>query len=151
MKRIFVLLCLICFSIPAFAWSDKGEQASLDLLNRLVNPRVHNFNQSLYADEAKIRPIIQFYKQNPNLIKTIEINEFGKACVARNQNLLNLYEKEYFTPAYNEYLKYDKSLTLEEWIYTVGTSEQSLFYDFYGFTEANLRDCQKIVERSTNR
>lgn len=150
MKKIFVLFCLICFSLPAFAWNEKGEQASLDLLNKLVYPQVHTFNQILYADEAKIRPIIQLYKQNPSLIKTPEINEFGKACVARNQNLLDLYEKEYFTPAYNEYLKYDKSLSLEDFINIVAISETSLFYDFYGFTEANLRDCQKIVERSTN-
>ena len=50
------------------------------------------------------------YKKNPRLIKTKEINKLALSCVQRNQQLLNIYKKDYFIPAYNEYKKIDSSI-----------------------------------------
>lgn len=147
-KNFIVLFLLFVTAIPAFSYNEEAEQKSIEYLNRLVYPYVNSYKQTLYVDYDRIGKIIQAYKQNPDSIKTSEINQFGAACVERTQNMLDLYKKDYFVPAYNEYKKYDTSMDLDEWINTTALSETSLFYDFYTFTESNLRDCQKIYERS---
>lgn len=148
MKKIAVLVCLLVFASPVFASVEEAQEKSLEFLNRLVYPDVHSFNQVLYVDYDKISKIIQAYKQNPAAIKTDQIHQFGAVCVERTQNMLKSYKNDYFLPAYNEYKKYDSTMDFETWIITTALSEQSLFYDFYTFTESNLNDCQKIYDRS---
>lgn len=150
--RILVLLtCFIWLCIPSLAWNEKAADLSLQYLNDSVYSKIPTFKQSLYNDYSEIQRIINLYKQNPDLIKTKDINSFGLACKTRNQTLLSVYENKFFKPAYNKYFQLDKSLTYEDWKHSVALSEGSLFYDFYTFTEANLRDCEKISVRSTSR
>ena len=120
------------------------------MLFDLVYSKIPLFKQVLYSDYANITRIISLYKQNPALIKTKPINEFGVACQRRHELLLVVYENEFFKPAYRHYLKSDHSLTYQQWKESIALSESSLFYDFYTLTEANLQDCTKIIERSTN-
>lgn len=149
MKRIFVLWLLFVFSLPALAWNETAARKSLDYLNASVESKVPEFMEILDNDLAQINAIITLYKKNPEAIKTKKINDFGKACVSRSQQLLKTYDN-YFLAAYKVYTNFDRSLTYDEWVNSVGISEISKFYEFYGLTEANLEDCQKIVERSTN-
>ena len=148
--RYFLLLCFLFVCLPVNAWNEKAAETSLQYLNDSVYTSVPSFKQSLYSDYAEIQKIITLYKTNPSSIKTKEINNFGLACKNRNQNLLNKYEKDFFKPAYIKYLELDKTLSYEDWKESVAVSETSLFYDFYTFTEANLRDCEKIISRSTS-
>lgn len=104
--------------------------------------------KSIHSDEVRIDEIKANYKVNPNSIKNKKVNAFTFACIQRNQNLLNTYNNEYFKPAYNEYKKYDTSETFQDWIYSVGLSEISKFYEFYRITELNLEDCQKFYTLS---
>ena len=128
-------------------WADE----SLTYLNDRVYNNIPRFKQILYNDYSNIMRIINLYKQNPQFIKTKQINDFGLKCQQNSRLLLAVYENEFFKPAYNKYRQMDQSLTYEYWIDSVALSERSLFYDFYELTQANLRDCTKIVERSTNR
>lgn len=150
MKKLIVFICFIVLCLPVFAWNEKAETISLQFLNDSVYSSIPNFKQTLYNDNAEIQRIIKLYKQNPEFIKTKEIYNFGLACKKRNQNLLAVYDNEFFKPAYKEYLKLDNSLSFYDWKDSVALSEISLFYDFYTFTESNLIDCEKIIERATN-
>lgn len=148
MKKFIVVLSVILLSMPAFAINSEGEEHSLNYLNQAVHSKIHSFMQSLYVDEFFIDKIKAEYKKNPNSIKLKEVNDFCRLCIQRNQNLLNSYREDYFTPAYNEYKKYDKSISFQNWIDSVALSERSEFYEFYRFTESNLEDCQKIYNLS---
>lgn len=148
MKKILLLFCLICFCLPALALNDEGEEISLDFLNQSVHSKTHQIMQTLYVDDSNLDKIKTAYKSNPNSIKLKGVNDFCVACIQRNQNLLNSYHNDYFLPAYNEYKKYDKSITLQQWIDSIGLSERSAFYDFYTFTESNLEACQKYYNLS---
>lgn len=150
MRRLIYILLLLLLSSPCLAWNEKAADDSLQFLNDSVYNKIPTFKQSLYNDYAEIVRIIGLYKQNPNLIKTNQIHEFGLACQRRNQTLLSVYENEYFKPAYKKYAMIDNSIDFEFWKDCVALAEGSLFYDFYTLTEANLQDCTKIVERSTN-
>lgn len=147
MKKLITLTCLlISICVPVFAWNEKAADISLNYLNHSVHSKVHSFLKTLYVDEFWIDTIKAKYKKNPRLIKTKEINKLALSCVQRNQQLLNIYKKDYFIPAYNEYKKIDSSISLEDWIHSVALSEVSEFYEFYTFTEINLEDCQKIYK-----
>lgn len=150
MRKILVLIYFIFLCLPVFAWSDKAETESLEFLNKSVYSQVLVFKQSLRKDYTEIIRIINLYKRNPDFIKTQEIYNFGLACKERNQNLLKTYEEDYFKPAYIKYRNIDKSVSYDDWKDSVALSERSLFYDFYTFTESNLIDCEKIVNRSTS-
>ena len=150
MKKIITILTFITLCLPSLAWNEKAADLSLQYLNNSVYSKIPVFKQSLYNDYAEIQRIINLYKKSPDLIKTNEINNFALACTTRNQNLLSVYENEFFKPAFSEYRELDKSMSYEDWKNSVAMSEVSLFYDFYTFTEANLRDCEKISVRSTS-
>ena len=138
MKNLFLLISFIFICSPVFAWNEKAAEVSLDYLNNSVYPKVHSFNQILYADEAKINK----YKKSYNYIGKYL---FASSCKQRSENLLKTYENDYFKPAYKKYLEYDKSLSFYDWIHSIALSEISLFYDFYAFTEENLRSCNKLL------
>ena len=150
MKNLFLSISFIFICVPVFAWNEKAAEVSLDYLNTSVSPHVSTFKKFLHRDDAEIKRINKLYKQNPKSIKTKEIHDFALACQKRNQTFLNAYENRYFKPAYQKYLEYDKTLSFFDWIHSIATSEISLFYDFYCFTESNLRDCEKIIELSAN-
>lgn len=150
MKKFIVVLFVLFLATPAFAWSELAYEKSLKYLNQLVKPDVSKIQQSVQKDSSKIVKIIELYKQNSMLIRTQEINKFGYSCKQRNEELLKAYHNNYFRPAYNEYLKYDKSMDFFEWVHTTALSELSEFYEFYTLTERNIEDCQKIIERSTS-
>ena len=138
MKNLFLLISFIFNCSPVFAWNEKAAEVSLDYLNNSVYPKVHSFNQILYADEAKINK----YKKSYNYIGKYL---FASSCKQRSENLLKTYENDYFKPAYKKYSEIDKSISYEFWKHSVALSEMSLFYDFYRFTEINLESCDKLL------
>lgn len=138
MKNLFLLISFIFICSPVFAWNEKAAEVSLDYLNNSVYPKVHSFNQILYADEAKINK----YKKSYNYIGKYL---FASSCKQRSENLLKTYENDYFKPAYKKYSEIDKSISYEFWKHSVALSEMSLFYDFYRFTEINLESCDKLL------
>lgn len=142
MKRLLLLICFISLCLPTLAWSDLGATESVKYLNKLVAPSIDSFMQTLLSDEARIEQI----KRNLN-IEPAEINKFAVACTNRNISLLNTYKTRYFKPAYNKYLEYDKTMSFEDFSESIAISEISSFYDFYGFTEANLRACEALTNR----
>ena len=138
MKSLILLISFVFLLSPALAWDEKAAEVSLEYLNNSVYPKVHYFNQILHADEAKINQ----YKKSNNYIGTFA---FALACKQRSKKLLDIYKKDYFIPAYKKYLEQDKTLNFDDWIHSVALSEISLFYDFYTFTEVNLRSCDKLI------
>ena len=144
---IFANLFFLIYS-QAFAFNENAADISLDFLNHSVHSKVHSFMKMLYVDENWINLIKTKYKQNPQFIKTKEINKLALSCIQRNKKMLKMYKNDYFIPAYQKYKKLDTSLSLQDWIYSVGLSENSEFYEFYRFTESNLEDCQKLYKYS---
>lgn len=142
MKRLLISVCFIFLCLPALAWNELAAFESIEYLNNLVAPNVASYMQTLNSDYVKIQQI----KKNKNLKQT-EINKFANACVNRNKGLLKLYRTRYFKPAYNKYIEIDKSMSFENFIDSVAISEISTFYQFYGFTEANLRACEALTSR----
>ena len=138
MKNLFLLISFIFICSPVFAWNERAAEVSLDYLNNSVYPKVHSFNQILYADEAKINK----YKKSYNYIGKYL---FAVSCKQRSEKLLEIYENDYFKPAYKKYSEIDKSISYEFWKHSVALSEMSLFYDFYRFTEINLESCDKLL------
>ena len=150
MKKFILFICFIFLCFPVFAYDEKGAQESLNYLNQLVLLKIESFTDVLYADQDKIKDIIIMYKANPRSIKTNDIYKFGVACEQRSKQLLKIYKQDYFKPAYLKYKEFDPKMSFDDWIDSVGISEASKFYDFYGLTEANLRDCKLITERATS-
>lgn len=148
MKKIIIILLMLLFAMPVFAWNEKAATESINYLNDLVYSDVHSIMKGLYVDEAQLDNIKALYKNNPQAIKTTEINNFCASCIQRNQNLLNTYKTKYFIPAYNVYKKSDNKTDFETWMYSAALSEVSEFYQFYRFTEVNLEDCQKFYNLS---
>lgn len=147
MKRIFVLWLLFVFSLPALAWNETAARKSLDYLNTSIEPKLSEINNTLDDDFGHINAIKTLYKKNPEAIKTKEINSFTMGCIARSQKLLNMYNN-HFLAAYKVYTNFDRSLTYDEWVDSVGICEISKFYEFHRATELNLEDCQKFYNLS---
>ena len=148
MKKVIIVFLMLFFTLPAFAWNEEAEEISLEYLNQSIHSKIHNIMQTLYVDEFYIDKIKAAYKNDANSIKIKAVNDFCYACIQRSQNLLNMYRNDHFLPAYNEYKKYDKTITFQTWINSIGLSERSEFYEFYRFTEINLEDCQKFYNLS---
>ena len=149
MKKIFLLFCFIFLCIPVFAWNEKAAEESLQYLNNLVYPKMTKFKKILESDYTKIKKYNSISKQNVNHINSKKIYNFGLACKKRHQKLLNIYENEYFKPAYKKYSELDNSMSFEDWKYSVALSEMSLFYEFYRSTEVNLEYCDKLKHLNT--
>lgn len=156
MKKVLVLLVLMCFALPCLAeitFDDSAQKASLTFLNNLVvkNQLAEKVNKDIHTDYSFIKQFKAAYKINPNSVKSKKNLEFGLACVQRNKTYLEEFKNNYFIPAYNEYKRVEnpkQMMSYEYWFDTTPMSEVSAFYDFYRMVEANLEDCQFICDKS---